>query len=155
VRWAFLLEQGREAWRAGRHDDARNLWMQSLNDTENPEALVELGLFEANSGRWKEARPYIARAAEMAPDNAEILQTMGAVLFATGEFDAAIEWYERALLIDPKNARALANLARSRAVKGDGRGATEMLDRLRTVMPAHPDIPEIESMISSPPGARP
>ena len=144
VRWAFLLEQGREAWRAGRRDEARDLWMKSLNDTENPGALFELGVFEANSGRWKEARPYIARAAEMAPDNAEILQTMGAIFFAVGEDDAAIEWYERALVIDPKNARALANLARSRAVKWDRPGAREMLDRLRAVQPDHPHIPEIE-----------
>ncbi|MGH6812334.1 MAG: tetratricopeptide repeat protein [Methylocella sp.] len=155
VRWAFLLEQGREAWRAGRQDEARDLWLKSLNDTDNSGALVELGLFEAHSGHWKEARPYIARAAEMAPDNAEILQTMGAVFFATGEDDKAIEWYNRALAIDPKNVRALANLARALAVNGDRRGASEILDRVRTIKPDYPHIPEIQSLISSPPGTRP
>lgn len=154
VRWAFLLEQGREAWRANRPEEARDLWMKSLNDAENPGALMELGLAEANSGHWKEARPYIERAAKAAPGNAEILQTLGAVLFALREDDEAIEWYQRALAIDPTNVRALANLARSRAVKGDRAGALEMLNRLRAVEPDHPHISEIEAMISSIPGSR-
>ena len=146
-RWAYLLNLGNAAAQTGDKASARRIYLQSLEDTENPGALYELALLDAAENRWVDARPHIERAAALAPENAEIAQTLGAVIFRLGDAPGAEKWFRKALEIDPGNVRALANLARVRALAHDRLGARALLEQVRALEPNFASLQEIENLI--------
>jgi hypothetical protein len=152
-RFIFLNEQALRAFRAGREEEARDLWQSSLREQDSAAAFYQLGKLEFQAGRFSEARDLVARAVELSPNDDVIIQMMGAVEYMLGRDDAAIDWYRRAPAINGSNPSALANLARSLAFIGDRAGALETLDQLIVVKPDHPHIAEIRAMIDRPSGA--
>jgi tetratricopeptide (TPR) repeat protein len=67
----------------------------------DPEALHQRGLAMRESGRTKEARDDLVRAAELAPDQAEWLFDAAAACYALGDHQLALEYCERARRIAP------------------------------------------------------
>jgi Tfp pilus assembly protein PilF len=60
-------------------------------------------------GKAAAAEPYYRRAANLAPDNAELLNNFGAALGQQGKLHAAIEQFERALQLKPDYVDAKRN----------------------------------------------
>jgi hypothetical protein len=127
--WAFLNQRAGAEARAGHLDAAQQLYRQSVEAGENPEALLQLALLSAHAGDWAGARPLAERAAVLAPDESEVHQTFGAILLSLNETDRGIAEFERALELGPQNQRALLNLARAWIAKGDVAAASAVLDR--------------------------
>ena len=64
---------------------------------------------------WAMADQSYARAAELAPNRAEILNNSGWSLLARGRWADALQNFERAAAVDPKSPRIAANLELARA----------------------------------------
>ena len=69
--------------------------------------------------------------------------------------DKAIEQIEFALKIDPKNGHAIRHLIEAYALKKDGRGAEESLNRLKQTEPANEAISKLETMVADLKAGRP
>ncbi|AJE48843.1 tetratricopeptide repeat protein [Celeribacter indicus] len=70
-------------------------------------ALLGAGDAYARMGQNDRAEAVLERAHELAPNNAEVLTTLGRVKLAQGQPTAALEEYEKALRIDRRNVAAL------------------------------------------------
>jgi hypothetical protein len=149
ARWSYLADQGMARARAGRVDEAKELFRQSLAAEENPEALTQLALIHAREDRWADARPFAERAVGLAPDEPEVLQTLGAVLLALGDNDAAIARFEQGLAIAPNHLFALRNLARAWIAKGDLARALQAVERAIAMRPDDAVLHDLRDSIRS------
>lgn len=75
----------------------------------------------------------------------ELLQTVGAVLFALRQLDEAIGYLQRALDLSPQNQRALLNLARAWIAKGDFARAAQALDKAQANDPTDARVGAVRS----------
>lgn len=74
-------------------------------------SFLRAGLANQNTGDRKGAERAYRRGLEVAPDNVELLNALGWVLFQDGRTQEAVAEYKRALAADPKHAKAHNNLA--------------------------------------------
>ncbi len=74
-------------------------------------SFLRAGLANQNTGDRKGAERSYRRGLEVAPDNAELRNALGWVLFQDGRTAEAVVEYKRALVADPKHAKAHNNLA--------------------------------------------
>src|SRR5258708_1570057 len=81
-------------------------WTQSP-----PEGHKERGLAYAQAGNLAAAEIELRQAAESAPDDAEILGSLGSVLAMSGKLEESTAWLEKALARDPGNNITRRNLA--------------------------------------------
>jgi tetratricopeptide (TPR) repeat protein len=66
-------------------------------EPKNADALNALGYTLADrTHRYKEAKDYIQRAAELLPDDPAILDSLGWVSYRLGQLDDAIKWLSKA-----------------------------------------------------------
>jgi TolB-like protein/Tfp pilus assembly protein PilF len=71
-------------------------------EPENASALALLGWVHSwLDWRWAEGMAELERAAELAPNSAEVLNLQGDILRMAGEFDRALEVKQRAWQVDP------------------------------------------------------
>jgi tetratricopeptide (TPR) repeat protein len=73
---------------------------------QHAEAWAYLGLCRLETGRHREGLEVLERAAELAPDNADIHYWLGNAAGALGQLDRAAACYRRALEIDPVHVKA-------------------------------------------------
>lgn len=74
-----------------------DLKMVLMHEPENASALNALGYTLADrTQRYKEAREYILKAAELLPDDPAILDSLGWVYYRLGEYEHAIKWLSKA-----------------------------------------------------------
>lgn len=99
------LQQNGAAARA--HELCEQLLQRS---PENIQARYELGKMLAQAGRYECALAHLRRAAELAPECADVHSALGNVFNLMGNGSAAEDHYRRALLIDADNVLALYNL---------------------------------------------
>jgi tetratricopeptide (TPR) repeat protein len=69
------------------------------------------GLTYAKAGNLEAAERELRQAAESAPNDAEILGTLGSVLAMSGKLEESTGWLEKALARDPENDITRRNLA--------------------------------------------
>jgi Flp pilus assembly protein TadD len=74
-------------------------------------SFLRAGLANQNTGDRKGAERAYRRGLEVAPDNVELRNALGWVLFQDGRTAEAVVEYKRALAADPKHAKAHNNLA--------------------------------------------
>jgi tetratricopeptide (TPR) repeat protein len=84
-------------------------------DSENADALYNLGMMLSDQGRLDEAIETLQRHLEFLPGHSNGWAALGVAQARRGAASDAIESLERALEIDPQNAHALRNLAAIRA----------------------------------------
>jgi len=90
---------------------------------ENGYVWMMLGLSLQLQG--KEALPNLEKAAELAPEDAEVQCNLGNVQKERGRYEAAQESYRRALEIDPGYALAHYNLGHTLEIAGQSEAAVE------------------------------
>ncbi|PYT22959.1 MAG: hypothetical protein DMG58_29020, partial [Acidobacteria bacterium] len=75
-------------------------WTQSPPPAESADHK-ERGLTYANAGNLEAAERELRQAAESAPNDAEILGTLGSILAMSGKLEESTGWLEKALARDP------------------------------------------------------
>jgi tetratricopeptide (TPR) repeat protein len=117
---------------SGKFEEAAGVYKQVLD--ENPNSFAALNnlayLLATNLNRPAEALPYAARAAESAPNDPQVLDTLGWVQFLAGHHDEAEATLRRSVRIRPFTANTY-HLAEVMIKDGQTRYATELLDMAR------------------------
>ncbi|MET3723206.1 tetratricopeptide repeat protein [Sphingomonas trueperi] len=111
----------------GRHDAAARLYAEALRRGGEGSADLHLdyGLALEKAGRWDQALPELRKAAELAPNRAEMLRTLGVALINHGGDGAeALRLLERARKIAPEDAEVADALGWAYVRQGEvARGA--------------------------------
>jgi tetratricopeptide (TPR) repeat protein len=118
---AFLFE------RMDRVDDSiKELEALLARNPDDPVALNALGYTLADrTTRYEQAREYITRAYEQAPNSPAIVDSMGWIEYKQGNYDAAIEYLKRAWSLD-RDPEIAAHLGEVYWVTGDPEAATDI-----------------------------
>jgi len=115
----------------------------------NSTLSLELANKLYDAGRYGEAIPYYKRALMVDPRNVNVSTDLGTALFYTGDPDAAIAQFNRSLEIDPRHAQTLHNLVIVNLQgKKDIPAAKAALERLKSVDPKNPSIPNLQNMMA-------
>jgi Flp pilus assembly protein TadD len=94
-----------------------------------PPLLIELGKAYLAADQDNLALPTLLEAKEQAPNDWEILSTLGVAYDYQGNYADAREAYAQALIASPSNPTVLNNLALSQASTGDLDGAIATLEQ--------------------------
>jgi tetratricopeptide (TPR) repeat protein len=106
-------------------------------EPDNATALNALGYSLANrTQRYEEAYELIARALEIQPEEAAILDSMGWVLFHLGNYEEAIKYLEQAFVKFP-DGEVAAHLGEVLWVSGDTEAALEVWRKALLKDPEH------------------
>ncbi len=81
--------------------------------------LSKLGLLCRKRERYEEALKYYQQAFQLAPEDAFVLDGLGAVYFQMGNYDQAIEWFNKKLKEYPKDKKAMDGLSITYREKGE------------------------------------
>lgn len=103
-------------------------------------AYTEMGRALLMLGRAEEAQQALAKAIDIAPDEAEAHSAYGVAMLATGNIDSAVQHLERSAALDPGSAPRQTNLGTALMMQGrtaDALRAYEVAARLS------PDDPRI------------
>jgi Flp pilus assembly protein TadD len=89
------------------------------------------------------------RAADLAPDTVDVIDTLAMALASQKQYDKAMTEQKRALQIDPENNGLRLNLARIALQSGDKELARKEIDRLQALGTAFPRQGEVTKLKSS------
>ncbi len=106
------FESALELQRAGRYDDARDIYVRLLDakpGLTGPE--LNLGIIAMKQGSAEQAEAHFQQVLEHQENNLHALNYLGVLSREAGEFDAAEGYYRRALDVDANYLPALRNLA--------------------------------------------
>ena len=135
-----LAQRGLGAHRRGDIDAAERDYRGALAASpQHPLALHYLGVIAYQRGRPVDALPFLERAAQLSPDEAEFHNNLGLVLVDLDRHDEAIGAYRRALSRDSLHATAWNNLGL--AFTGSNR-LLEAIEALRKAIVLRPDFGE-------------
>jgi predicted TPR repeat methyltransferase len=97
--------------RAGRLDEAEELYGELLSDAPDDAVLLELsGVLAAQKGETDDAREKLERALQAAPDRSSAHENLGNLHQLEGRLDEALAAYARAAELDPESASIQYNL---------------------------------------------
>jgi len=107
--------QGAEGMRrAGRLEEAENLWRQMLQDfADHPQPYVGLGLLLVQLERYAEAYDLYKQAVTIAPGEFVAWRQFGICLYNMRQYEAAIIAYKKAIALKPDSAETHYDLARA------------------------------------------
>lgn len=132
-RYALLLRA------TGRFDAAARVYAEALRRGGEGSADLHLdrGVALEQAGRWDQALPELRKAAELAPDRADALRTLGAALIAHGGDRAeAVRLLERARRLAPEDADVADALGWAYLQQGDLARAVPLLEAATRSDPA-------------------
>ncbi len=116
--------------------EAANLASQALADgVEHPSLLNLAASARYGEGRFGEAIALLNRARNLAPTDANVLNSLGICLKADGQIEAALEAYDAALGIDPNLAPAHFNRGTVLEALNDINGAKAAYQRAAEIDP--------------------
>ncbi|MFC1679720.1 tetratricopeptide repeat protein, partial [Elusimicrobiota bacterium] len=100
--------------------------LQDLRDktegeAEKQELSIQLGILDAQHGKYGSAGKRFSKVLEGQPDNAAALNNLGSLAFAQGKYDDALKRYGEAAKQDPADAGIWMNMVRT-AVKMGKKG---------------------------------
>lgn len=135
---AALAQQARQAIERGAWSGA----IESLNGAlrmqpGHPELLRLSGLLEHARGHHANAVALFAHLHRQFPQDAALLNHLGAALAQGGQPDGAIAAFRRALELDPALIDAAYNLGRALDLRGEAAAAREALEAALRIDPRH------------------
>jgi tetratricopeptide (TPR) repeat protein len=111
-----------------------------LATANRPASLASLASFEANTGNTTVAVPYMERAVQLAPENADLRHSMGLLYVRSGNQQAALEQFRLAAEYDPANSRYVYVFGVALNSLGQPAEALAVLDAARIQFPDNFDI---------------
>lgn len=85
---------------------------------DQPEWLYHLGVILESSGRDRQAKVMFEQAAELSPEQVDVVVSAAIVCARLGESDRSLHWLDRVLAIDPSNEEAHARCIEMLVVQG-------------------------------------
>ena len=129
------------AHRAGRLEEANGLYRSAIQaDPGDSRALRLRGVLSRDLGDVAASARYLARAADVAPLDAEPLAELAITRMAAGDLEGAESALRDALRREPEHGKALANLGALLQYRGH---VAEALDFHRRALEQDPDDPEV------------
>ncbi|WP_160123095.1 tetratricopeptide repeat protein [Rhodovarius lipocyclicus] len=103
--WPLFYARGISRERSGNWPGAEADFLRALElSPEQPYVLNYLGYSWADQGiHLDRALPMLRRAVELRPQDGNIADSLGWVLFRLGDMAGAVEWLERAVELEPRN----------------------------------------------------
>ena len=127
---ALALDLARNLRFAGQAQSAIAVTSRVIaKEGRTPPLLIELGKAYLAADQDNLALPTLLEAKEQAPNDWEILSTLGVAYDYQGNYADARESYAQALIASPSNPTVLNNLALSQASSGDLDGAIATLQQ--------------------------
>ncbi len=111
-----------------------------LATANRPASQASLASFEANTGNTTTAVPYMERAVQLAPENADLRHLMGLLYIRSGSQKAALEEFRLATEYDPGNSRYVYVFGVALNSLGLPDEALAVLDNARIQFPDNFDI---------------
>ncbi|HEX2897915.1 MAG TPA: tetratricopeptide repeat protein, partial [candidate division Zixibacteria bacterium] len=106
-----LLDRGGRQLYVKKYKEAIGTLEQALKlDSNNFEALQNLGMAHSALGNQGQARNYFEKAHAIKPNDAGINNNLGGALSAAGDADQAIKYFETAVNLDSSSAMYHSNL---------------------------------------------
>jgi tetratricopeptide (TPR) repeat protein len=119
-----LLAQGLEHHRAGRLDEAEQIYRQMLKaDANDIQALQLMGTLALQRRDHVGAGEFLSRTLAVNPNNAEARINLGLALFGSGNAEEAVSQYRAALEINPRQALAYNHMGLALVRLGRGEEA--------------------------------
>ena len=112
------------------------IWLES--GREEVDRLMETGIEEMGSGRFRESIATFGRIVKLAPGFAEGWNKRATAYYLAGELDASIRDVERTLSLEPRHFGALSGLGLIHLAKGD---EFEALRAFEATLEVHPRAP--------------
>tara|TARA_Y100001933_G_scaffold263783_1_gene326682 strand:- start:45347 stop:49813 length:4467 start_codon:yes stop_codon:yes gene_type:complete len=132
---------------SGKFEEAAQVYQQVL--TEDPKSVAALNnlayLLATNLNRPAEALKYAQQASAMAPNDPQVLDTLGWVQFLAGDIQKAQVTLRRSVRIKPFTANTY-HLAEVMLKDGQTRYATELLDMARQLAQQNDDKQMLEKV---------
>ncbi|HOW89437.1 MAG TPA: tetratricopeptide repeat protein, partial [Elusimicrobiales bacterium] len=111
-----------------------------LEDPENADANINLGILSAQYDESSEADKYFERVLAKDPGNAAALNNLGNLRFKAGKYQEAKEFYLKASKADPYDADVWLNAARASAKLGRKEDVRTFADRAARLAPETKNI---------------
>ncbi len=145
----FLGYLGDTAYHTNHRAEAKKRFQQVLViEPKNPGALNNLAWLMLQD-KQPEAVAIAERAVEQAPDQADVLDTLGQAYAMTQQYPKAIDALRRAIDRALNPAPLRLSLAKVYILAGDSKGAVSELDRLRLLGKDFPQHVEVRELIAS------
>jgi tetratricopeptide (TPR) repeat protein len=115
-----MLKDAIDLHRQGRFDEAERSYRACLAErADDAEALHLLGMLRYQRGDAGEGARLLARAQELAPDDADIALSRASVAFRAGEHEEARRGFHHALTLDPNLGGAHAGIGQVALLRGE------------------------------------
>lgn len=98
--------------RRGQEEQARHLYEElTRREPNNPTPYWRLGVMAGRAGKTRDAEKYLAKAASLLPNDADLACDLGYIYYLDHRLEMAEKTLRAALEINPDHARASNNLA--------------------------------------------
>ena len=147
--WPVHYARGIARERSGDWPAAEADFLRALElAPEQPYVLNYLGYSWADQGiHLDRARPMLARAVELRPQDGNIADSLGWALYRLGDLPGAVEWLEKAVELEPRNATITDHLGDAYWVAGREREAVFQWRRALTMEMEPGEGPRIEAKL--------
>jgi len=134
---AGLMEEGKAAFELGLLPAALERYEEvaETHAEEFPEVYEKIGDVHAAAKRYDQALEAWTRARELRPENANLLNKIGAYLLQTGKVEEAVAAFEAAVAADPEAHQAVFNLGVVALQAGDFAASMEHFDSALELSP--------------------
>ena len=117
--------------------EAAKLYRQVIkDDKKNYHALHFLGVTEAETGNFKQAKRLMARSLSIQPPNVQFIENYATVLFQAGDYEAALIYARRGLRLNDNSITLTDERARVIQTRQVSKSVAQF-DRLLLIQPNH------------------
>lgn len=127
---------GERAIANGRLDEARTLYLEAIRFAPESAAIFNNLAWVADQLDDPKASDYVAKALQLAPDSAAVLDTAGMMDVRRGKLDAGLAKLEKAHELAPGALAISINLATAYRDAGKAAQARKLLDAVEQTLPA-------------------
>src|SRR5579863_4017799 len=138
---AKLLEQAQHRMEQKDFAGAARIYQQVLrNDANSIEALSNLGVAEAQLGKYPQAANAYGRALRLQPNSFPLLLNLGLCYFKAEDFKNAVKPLQHAVAVQPDSFQARSLLAMSYYSQKEFTPASREFEKLIAVKPDNPTL---------------
>jgi Flp pilus assembly protein TadD len=129
--------------------EVRSLEQYLAENPNDAEALLRLASLSFEVGDWSRCAEMYERHLELRPGDPDVLSDLGLCYRQMGQVERALAVFDRAQEIDPEHWRSRFNEVVVLAIdRRDFDAAERVLDELRALQPANPDVDALAAEVA-------
>ena len=143
-----LIRQGSRLAAQKKFDEALEIFKQASKSIHcRLNALMQMAQIQINSGRFDDAIQNLKTAHLQAPDNANVLNNLGVLLYKVNQLDESETQLSQAIGIDSTYVDALYNLGKVYSAQNKMASAVHAFQTCLNLQPSHTKVPNLLSDI--------